>query len=65
MLPLKVKNEVILKDWIWTIVAPSDYRELLLPHVSDELAGKVHYLENDCVDIWAWSEKVYEFVKSL
>ena len=21
------------------------------------------YLDNDCKDIWSWSEKVYEFVK--
>lgn len=25
--------------------------------------SKTFYLDNDCKDIWSWSEKVYEFVK--
>ena len=29
------------------------------------LKGKVHYIENDCRDIWEWAEKVYEFAKSI
>ncbi|WP_026511707.1 hypothetical protein [Butyrivibrio sp. LC3010] len=65
VLPLKVKNEVVLKDWVYTIVAPSSYREVLAPHVPDELSQKVHFIDNDCTDIWAWSEKVYEYAHKL
>ncbi|WP_278244175.1 hypothetical protein [Eubacterium xylanophilum] len=28
------------------------------------LKSRTFYLENDCKDIWCWSEKVYEFVKN-
>ena len=36
VLPLKVKNEVELKDWVYAIVAPSEYRGELAPHVLDD-----------------------------
>jgi hypothetical protein len=29
------------------------------------LKDRVFYIENDCADIWAWSEKVYEFAKII
>ena len=31
--------------------------------IPQELKSKTFYLDNDCKDIWSWSEKVYEFVK--
>ncbi|WP_156035949.1 hypothetical protein [Butyrivibrio sp. AE3004] len=65
VLPLKVKNEVALKDWVYAIVALSEYRGELAPHVLDELTGKMYFIDHDCEDIWAWSEKVYEFVRTL
>ena len=35
--------------------------ETIIPH---ELESRIFYLDNDCKDIWSWSEKVYEFVKN-
>ncbi len=35
------------------------WRDFLQP----ELEERTFYLDNDCKDIWSWSEKVYEFVK--
>ena len=61
VLPLKVKNEVVLKDYVSGIVVPAEYREIVEPHIPEELASKVHFLKNDTKDIWEWSEKVYEF----
>ena len=65
VLPLKIKDEVILKDWVYAIVVPETCRQIIEPHVSETLIHKVRYVCNDCRDIWEWSEKVYEEVRSL
>ena len=65
VLPLKVKNEVILKDYVSKIVVPLEYRTLVEPHIPDELSSKVQFIPNDCKDIWEWSEKVYDILKFL
>ena len=62
-LPMKVRDEVVLSDWLHAVVAPEAYREALEPHVPEELKSRVHFVENDCKDIWEWSEKVYEYIK--
>lgn len=65
VLPLKIKDEVVLKDWVHAIVVPSMYHGAVYGHIPEDLKGKVHFLPNDCRDIWQWSEKVYEYVKRL
>ena len=65
VLPLKVKNEIVLKDWVCAIIVPTIYRQALEPHIPEDLKSKVHYLQNDCNDIWEWSEKIYEYAKNL
>lgn len=65
VLPLKIKDEVILRDWVHAIVVPTRERKNIEPHVPKELLDKVYYVENDCKDIWSWSEKVYEFAKRI
>lgn len=65
VLPLKVKNRVVLKDWISAIIVPTIYKSEFEPHIPDNLRSKVYYLQNDRTDIWKWSEKVYEFAKLL
>ena len=65
VLPLKVRNRVVLQDWILAIIVPMDYKPVFEVHIPKELKSKVYYLQNDCTDIWEWSEKVYEFAKNL
>lgn len=65
VLPLKIRNMVVLKDWVQAIIAPAVYRHILEPHIPESLRSKVHFLQNDCKDIWEWSEKVYEYAKCL
>ena len=65
VLPLKVKNQIVLKDWVQSIIVPTIHRQTIEPHVSDDLKSKVYYVQNDCRDIWEWSEKVYEFARAL
>lgn len=64
VLPLKIKEELRLSDWVHTIVIPENERTRFDSVIPNELTNKVFYLENDCPDIWGWSEKVYEFVKN-
>ncbi len=65
VLPLMIKNEVVLKDWVSAIISPAAYRDIIEPHILEELRSKVFFLTNDCKDIWEWSEKVYEYARTL
>lgn len=65
VLPMKIRDEVILRDWIFAIVIPEAHRAEMMPYIPDDLKTKIHYLTNDCRDIWAWSDKVYAYIKSL
>ena len=65
VLPLKIKNEVVLKDWVTAIIIPIHYREQLETHVPEELKSRVHYLDQEDMDIWQWSKYVYEFARHL
>lgn len=65
VLPMKVKDEVILKDWIYKIVVPVDAKEAIEKYIPNILNENIVYVENDCLDIWDWSEKVYSLVRSL
>lgn len=64
VLPLKIKEEVKLSDWVDTIIIPSAERAVFKAIIPYDLESRTFYLDNDCTDIWEWSEKVYEFVKS-
>lgn len=65
VLPLKIKNEVILKDWVHSIVVPENYKDKVKNIVCDEMKSKVYYLPYDCKNIWEWSEKVYEYARNI
>ena len=65
MLPLKIKDEVILKDRVCAIIIPEEYKGEFENIIPADLSDRVHYIPNDCKDIWEWSEKVYEFVKQI
>lgn len=63
VLPIKIKEEVKLADWVDTIIIPAKEKDSFKSVVPNDLKSKTFYIENDCKDIWSWSEKVYEFVK--
>ncbi|MDO5520709.1 MAG: phosphate ABC transporter ATPase [bacterium] len=64
-LPIKVKDELVLKDWVYAIVIPDVYRKVFEELVPNELQECVYYVKNDCKDIWDWSEKVYQLIENL
>ena len=63
VLPLKIKNEVKLKDYVRAIIIPEAERENIECAIPDNLGDRVVFVKNDCKDIWEWSEKVYEIAK--
>ena len=64
VLPMKIKDEVILSEWVDKIVIPKNYQEEFKKIIPNNLADKIIYIENDCKDIWDWSEKVYRIIES-
>ena len=63
VLPMKIKDAIILKDWLYAMAVPEELRELIEPVIPEELANRVIYVANDCRDIWDWSEKVYRAIE--
>jgi len=63
VLPMKVKDEIILRDWVYKIVIPTKLKNKLETYVPDDLKDRIIYVENDCKDIWDWSEKVYGIIE--
>lgn len=65
VLPMKVKDKIVLDDYVYAIIIPLQYAELLKDRIPHNLVSRTHFIENNCKDIWDWSEKVYSFVKNL
>lgn len=63
VLPMKVGDEIILRDWVYKIVIPAQLKDKLEMYISDDLKDRIIYIENDCKDIWDWSEKVYGMIE--
>ena len=63
VLPLKVKDEVVLENRVSAIIVPEIYRNILEPHIKEALRSRIHYLNFDGEDIWEWSDKAYEYAK--
>lgn len=64
VLPMKIRDEIVLKDWLHAMVIPAALSEVLKPLIPEELRSRVIYVENDCRDIWDWSEKVYRAIEN-
>ena len=65
VLPMKIKDEIDLHSWVYAIVIPMALKGELAHLVPENLNDRVIYLENDCKDIWDWSEKVYQTIEKL
>ena len=63
VLPMKVKDEIIISDWVYKIVIPMKLKNDLALYIPSYLNDKIIYIENDCKDIWDWSEKIYKIIE--
>lgn len=64
-LPIKVKDEVKLADYVFAIVIPSEYKEQIMANMPENLMDRAYCLKQENLDVWQWSEKVYSFVHEL
>ena len=62
-LPVKVRDEILLRDWVYRIVIPESLKSALAAYIPDDLNDRILYIKNDCRDIWDWSEKVYRAIE--
>jgi hypothetical protein len=60
---VKVKDEIILSDYLHACIVPEQYKEELTSYVSPELVSKVHYLPHTGLTLREWSNKIYEFIR--
>ena len=65
VLPIKVKDEIVLDDWVYRIVIPTRLKATLEPYIPANLIDRIIYVENDCKNIWDWSEKVYRIIEQV
>jgi len=63
--PAKIRDELILADWLCACVVPEEHRDMFASAIPASIADRVHYLQRDNLGIWEWSEKVYEFISDL
>ena len=59
----KIKDSLELEDYMIACVIPLQFREELEDFICENLSGRVHYIDSDGLDIWEWSEKVYEYIR--
>ena len=60
--PAKVKNGITLSEYLYCCIIPEHNRFEFENVIPSNLIDRVFYIENDCADIWHWTEKVYNFV---
>jgi len=63
--PVKVKDEIILADYLFACIVSEQYRADLDGFALPEVAQKIHYLFQDGIGLAAWNNNVYDFVREL
>lgn len=61
---LKIKDELVLTDFIESIVIPENYKKEFEKLIPSALKEKVYYIKKENENIWQWTEKVYNFIKT-
>jgi len=62
--PAKIKNEISLFDCLHCCIIPAIHKATFEGIIPAKLTDRVFFIENDCNDIWEWSDKVYDFAHS-
>lgn len=63
--PAKVKDEILLSDYLFACIIPEQYKEKLDALVLPNLVSKVHYLSQKGMALSKWNDKVYNYIKRL
>lgn len=63
--PAKVKDEIILSDYLFACIVPEQYKENMDNSILPILDSKVHYLSQRGMTLPEWNDKVYSYIKRL
>jgi len=63
--PAKIKDELVLHDYLYACIAPAHRKEELAKYIPAKLASRVYFLEQDGLSLLDWAEKVYSFICGL
>jgi hypothetical protein len=63
--PAKVKDEIILTDYLFACIVPEQYKKDLVDVTLPELSSRVHYLSQKGMSLTRWNDKVVDFIYSL
>lgn len=63
--PAKIKDELVLSDYLYACIAPEQHKSELGVIAQPALLDRMHFLPQNGLGIWDWSERVYEFVLRL
>jgi hypothetical protein len=61
--PAKIKNELLLSNNLYCCIIPEHNKNDFKNIIPNNIENKIYYIENDCKDIYDWSEKVYNFIQ--
>lgn len=62
---IKVKDELLLSEYLYACIIPEQYRESILPFVPESLKNRVFFVAQNSLGILEWTERVHNFVLSL
>ena len=63
--PTRIKDELVLSDYLYACTVPEQYRKEVAGLIPPKIMNKVYYLPQNGLEIWDWSEKVYNFIENL
>ncbi len=63
--PVKVRDEILLSEYLFACIVPEQYKESISDIVLPELLPKVHCLKQIGMKLYEWNDKVYSFIKSI
>lgn len=62
---IKVKDEIILFDYLYACIVPEQYKAELVGLVPPQLLSKVHFLSQRGISISSWNKEVYDYLTKL
>lgn len=63
--PIKVKDEIVLTDYLHACVIPEKHKDKMEGFVPAELAEKVHFVPQNELEILDWTENIYDLISNI
>ena len=63
--PAKIKDELTFADCLYACVIPQQYKSRFEGLLPPEIADRIHFLPQNSLGLFDWTEKVYNFIQGL